>query len=310
MWLQSLPLISMAIAVSSASVAIAAAPPEITLGNTPIQNQEITAGPVRVVVKSFAPLNFETSETTYLNYEIFVDGALVAQSESEVDFTFGDISLQNLDPDEIPEVVFHRFSGGAHCCSIYTLYSWQRDRLHRTITYPLDAAAAGEFKDLDGDGYSEFTSADGRFLYAFGSYASSWPPSIILSFRHGGLIDVTQQYPKRLRSQAYSMYEHTQGSTPQSPALGANSILAGYVAQKILLGEYQSGWDYMLAHYDPTDTWGLTTTNDAGEEVQQYADYPAALEAFLIDLEYLTVNGRPNPNLDLSKTIVEQESML
>jgi len=303
-------VLALTVTLSCALSAIAAPLAEITLEKDAIRNQEIASDSVRVVVKRYEPINFETEADSYLIYEIYIDGNLKTQVRDKVDFIFGDLHLENLDPDGIPEIVFHRYTGGAHCCSIYTLYSWQGDRLHRTLTYPLDASAAGTFEDLDGDGYSEFTSSDGRFLYAFGSYASSWPPGVVLSFRNGMLVDVTRQFPKRLRSQMQAAYQQAENIYAQEDALGINSILAGYVAQKILLGEYQSGWDYMLAHYDPTDTWGLTTTTPSGEVVQKYPDYPSALTDFLIDLEYLTVNGTPNPNLDLSRTIVEQESLL
>ncbi|RZM77145.1 hypothetical protein [Leptolyngbya iicbica] len=278
----------------------------LELGEMPLRNQALTAGPTKVIIIEFDPLNYDTGETQYLTYEVYVNDEFQTQVRQEVDFRFADFSLQNLDPDGVPEVIFHRYTGGAHCCSIYTIYSAQGDRLHRTLTYPLDAAGAGGFEDLDGDGYSEFLSADQRFLYAFGSYASSWPPNIFLTFRNGSLIDTTRQFPDRLRSTAYTMYEHTR----DHPGLGANSILAGYVGQKILMGEYESGWDYMLAHYDDTDTWGLTEYSTDGEEIGTFADYPEALESFLLDLGYLTVNGDPNPNLDLSRVIVEQEALL
>lgn len=304
------PLFAGAIALGNGATAIAEPLAELTLGDMPLRNQEVSADSVRVLITEFEPFNYETDETPYLAYEIYIDGEFKTQARLEVDFLFADFRLQNLDPDGVPEVVFHRYTGGAHCCSIYTIYSAQGDRLHRTITYPLDAAAAGGFEDLDGDGYSELLSADQRFLYAFGSYASSWPPTAILSFRNGSLIDTTRQFSEEMRSTAYNMYEHTRASTTEEPALGANSILAGYVGQKILMGEYESGWEYMLAHYDPTDPWGLTEYNSAGEEVGTFADYPTALEAFLTDLEYLTMDGAPNPNLDLSRTIVEQESLL
>lgn len=298
------------IAANFMRAAIATPLAEITLNDTPIENQAIAAGSVRVVIRNYQPLNYEHPDSSDLSYEVYVNNDLKAQERQSVDFIVGDISLEHLDPDAVPEVIFHRFTGGAHCCSIYRVYSWQGDRLHQLQTYPLDAAAAGDFTDLDNDGYSEFLTADGRFLYAFGSYASSWPPSIVLSFRNGTLIDVTRQFPERLRSQAYQMYEATRDSSPNSPTPGANSILAGYVAQKILLGEYASGWDYMLAHYNAIDDWGLTTTNAAGAIVQQYADYPTALSAFLRDLNYLTATKEPNPELNLSPVIIERESAL
>ncbi|WP_204137672.1 hypothetical protein [Halomicronema sp. CCY15110] len=300
------PLLAGAIALSMGPAALAEPLATLELGDMPLRNQELIAGPTRVVIIEFDPLNFDTDETQYLTYGVYINDDFQTQVRQAVDFRFANFSLQNLDPDGVPEVVFHRYTGGAHCCSIYTIYSAQGDRLHRNLTYPLDAAAAGGFEDIDGDGYSEFLSADQRFLYAFGSYASSWPPNIFLTFRHGSLIDTTRQFPDRLRSTAYTMYEHTR----DNPGLGANSILAGYVGQKVLMGEYESGWDYMLAHYDSTDTWGLTEYSTDGEEMGTFADYPEALESFLLDLGYLTVNGDPNPNLDLSRVVVEQESLL
>ncbi|MGD1860951.1 MAG: hypothetical protein ACFB0E_13385 [Leptolyngbyaceae cyanobacterium] len=283
---------------------------ELPLDSTTLRNQELEAGPVRVVVTDFEPFDYQDDARRYLTFDIYIDGEFQTQYREEVDFTFGSISLENLDPDGVPEVILHRYLGGAHCCSVFTIYSKQDDRLHRTLTYPLDASAAGGFEDLDGDGYSEFLSADPRFLYAFSSYASSWPPMVTLTFRDGTLIDVTRQFADAMRSNAQGMYEQTRESTLQEPILGANGILAGYVAQKLLLNEYESGWDYMLAHYDPTDTWGLTQYNNAGEEIGFFVSYPAALEAFLIDLEYLTYDGEPNSNLDLSRIIVESESLL
>lgn len=306
----AVPLMAGTLALGSAPAAIAEPLAEISLGDVPLRNQSLTSGPVSVRILEFDPINYATDETRYLSYELYIDGEFQTEVRQEVDFMFADFSLQNLDPDGIPEVIFHRYTGGAHCCSIYTIYSAQGDRLHRTITYPLDASAAGTFADLDGDDYSEFLSADQRFLYAFGSYASSWPPIVTLTFRNGSLIDTTRQFSEDMRSNAYGMYEHTRESTPNEPKLGANSILAGYVAQKILMGEYESGWDYMLAHYDPTDSWGLTEYNSSGEAMGTFADFPAALESFLVDLDYLTVTGDPNPNLDLSRIVVEQESLL
>ncbi|MEM9767908.1 MAG: hypothetical protein AAF892_08520, partial [Cyanobacteria bacterium P01_D01_bin.71] len=235
-------LLTGAIALGGAAAAWADPLVELPLDSTPLRNQELTAGPVKVVIIDFEPFNYQDDEPRYLTFDIYIDGEFQTQSRQAVDFTFGSISLEHLDPDDTPEVILHRYLGGAHCCSIFTIYSLQGDRLYRTLTYPLDAAAAGGFEDLDGDGYSEFLSADPRFLYAFGSYASSWPPIVTLSFRGGTLIDTTRHFPDTMHSNADSMYGQTQASTLQEPILGANSVLAGYVAQKLLMGEYASGW--------------------------------------------------------------------
>jgi hypothetical protein len=66
-----------------------------------------------------------------------------------------------------------------------------------------------------------------------------------------------------------------------------NGILAGYVAQKILLGEYEDGWKFMLANYDRSDDSGLDISRN-NEVVGKYRDFPTALRAFLIEQGYLS----------------------
>lgn len=304
-------LLSGTIAITTAAAAIAASPTSVELNEQAIEFQTISSGPVQVVITEYRPANYETGNEGTLAYEIYVDGNRKTQiNYDSANFMVGTIELKHLDPDGVPEVIFDRFTGGAHCCSIYTIHSWQGDRLYRTVTQPLDASAAGPFKDLNGDGYSEWLSADPRFLYAFSSYASSWPPTITLSFREGSLIDTSQQFQEEMRSTAYGMYISTRQSTPKNPMLGVNGILAGYVAQKILMGEYQSGWEYMLAHFDPGDDWGLSERNSAGATLITFPDYPTALAHFLTDLGYLTNTGEPNPDLDLSDVILEENGVV
>jgi hypothetical protein len=42
--------------------------------------------------------------------------------------------------------------------------------------------------------------------------------------------------------------------------------------------------------------------------VQQYADFPTALYAFLKDLGYLDANGRPQPQIDRSPVVPERNT--
>ncbi|MEM9003479.1 MAG: hypothetical protein AAGE59_08140 [Cyanobacteria bacterium P01_F01_bin.86] len=295
-------LMPIVLGLLGAPSAIAAPLAEISLDNNPIRNQTITSDGVRVVVTAYDPKNDTNFEQTNLSYEIYINDELKVQEQTDA-WWHGSLSLQNLDADTIPEVVVSTYTGGAHCCTILTLYSWQGDRLHRNQTYPLDGFA-GQFEDLDGDGNSEFVTVDNRFLYAFSSYAGSYPPLIILSLQDGFWVDVTRTFPEMQRSHAYGMYERTR----TGHSIEINGTLAGYVAQKILMDEYQSGWDYMQVHYNQEDSWGLTVTNLDGEVVHNYPDFPAALSAFLIDTGYLTNTGEPNTDLDLSDFIFEQAS--
>ena len=102
---------------------------------------------------------------------------------------------------------------------------------------------------MNGDGTLEFLSADNAFLYAFDSYAGSFPPTRIYQYKAGKLINATRQYPKVLRAHAWEMYQAFQ-RTQKEAEFSRNGVLAGYVGQKILLGEYSQGWDLMLASYN------------------------------------------------------------
>ncbi|HWM32288.1 MAG TPA: hypothetical protein VNO69_11400 [Methyloceanibacter sp.] len=46
------------------------------------------------------------------------------------------------------------------------------------------------------------------------------------------------------------------GNVPEDDS---NGFLAGYVGEKIRLGEGKSAWELMLAHYDKDSDWGLET---------------------------------------------------
>jgi hypothetical protein len=71
-----------------------------------------------------------------------------------------------------------------------------------------------------------------------------------------------------------------------------NGFLAGYVAEKILLGEGKQAWALMLDHYDRASDWGLTACNVQldddgqcpGKEIT--LSFPDALEHMLKENGY------------------------
>ena len=108
------------------------------------------------------------------------------------------------------------------------------------------------------------------------------------TFTNGKFEDVTRSYTQHLKSHAWEMYQAFLQSKKEQYEV--NGILAGYVAQKILLGEYEQGWKFMLANYDRTSDWGLTIYQE-DREIGKYLDFPTALKAFLIQQGYLDKNG-------------------
>lgn len=271
-----------------------AADTEIVATDTAFTNREISAGPVRVSV-SYTPYDFDTVEefTNNLSYELSYNGTPYL-SGSQSTFYNGVVRLRDLDSDGTSDVIVETYSGGAHCCTNFLIYSWQGDGFATTETGLLDGGG-GVFQDLDGNGSTEFSSFDQSFLYAFSSYAGSFPPSVVLSFQDGQFQDVTTEHEDRLRAIAWEMYQTILRAEQEDYEV--NGVLAGYVAQKIRLGEYEEGWNFMLARYDATSEWGLDIYDAEGNPVGRHADYPTALRAFLQELGYLNADGQPNPEV-------------
>lgn len=199
------------------------------------------------------------------------------------------VQIVEIDPaNETPEVVVSTYTGGAHCCAVVQVFSKNADADTWSVV------DVGEFdgepviaKDYNGDGQSEFTVDDNAFLYTFGAYAFSVAPQMVLTVENGEVknvsadpayADVQKSWMKRLVEIARNDY--------------ANAYLAGYVAQKSLLGEGREAWDLMLKHYDRNDDWGLQTCDkpltDAGvcpgEEIT--LTYPEMLERVLRENGY------------------------
>lgn len=256
-------------------------------GESAFTDQELSAGSISVVV-NYTPFDVEAPdawEQDNLTYQLFYNGEPLL-TDSQQAFNYGRIWLEDLDSNGTAEVLVSTYSGGAHCCTNYKIYTWQDGEFVTAETGYLDGGG-GSFEDLNGDGLTEFVTVDNSFLYRFSSYAGSFPPSLIYTFKNGQLEETTREHEDELRSHAQQMYQAAQENT-EFP----NGVLAGYVAQKILLGEYQEGWDFMLAHYDSEDDWGLTI-NIGDEEVGRYYSFPFALKAFLIEQGYLNDLGEP-----------------
>jgi hypothetical protein len=248
----------------------------------------LVSGPIKVVVEPQKSSDKDSPEYT-LNYQIFYNNVPRLKT-SVTAWSMGTLELQDLDRNTVPEVVVSTFTGGAHCCTEYTIHGWQQNKFVTTTTGPLDSGG-GQFKDLNGDGTLEFLSADNAFLYAFDSYAGSFPPTRIYQYKAGKLINATRQYPKVLRAHAWEMYQAFQ-RTQKEAEFSRNGVLAGYVGQKILLGEYSQGWDLMLASYDRKSDWGLDIYK-GDKAIGKYPNFPAALKAFLIRNGYLDKTGKP-----------------
>jgi hypothetical protein len=112
------------------------------------------------------------------------------------------LQIHDLDADGEPEIVASIYTGGAHCCSIARVLFWDATG----GTYKSKDIFFGdpgyEIKDLSADGRPEFVTHDYRFAYRFTAYVFSGLPIRILDWDHGKIVDITKQFPARIKSDA------------------------------------------------------------------------------------------------------------
>lgn len=246
-------------------------------------NYSLESGKVKVSV-NYKPFGIEDWATVEddqspknLTYTLFYNGQQKLTTGVFTTLT-GSVELKDIDADGTDELVVTTFSGGAHCCTSHYIYSWMGRKFLEIPLENLDGRGA-EFRDLDRDGTLEVVSQDQSFFYEFGAYAFSFPPSRIYELQGGELVENTRNYPQALKGVAWQMFQAIQETEKNGDGdIAINGLLAGYVGQKALLGEFEEGWEFMLQHYSPKDTWGV----EAGQ------DFPTALEAFLVEQGYIS----------------------
>lgn len=150
-------------------------------------------------------------------------------------------SVQVIDLDHTgePNVVLDLFSGGAHCCSIEQVFTFDP----ATMTYAVSEHDFGDpgarIEDLNHDGHYEFVTADDRFAYAFTDYAASGLPLQILTFSGNRFRDVTNRYPALIRKDAASWLKAFRGTARQHYA-DSVGVIAAWAADEYRLGKRAS----------------------------------------------------------------------
>jgi hypothetical protein len=145
------------------------------------------------------------------------------------------VQVVDLEHTGEPDVVLDLYSGGAHCCTILQVFSFDA----ATNAY---VHAEREFGDPDArvvdlrhDGRFEFLTADDSFAYRFTDYAASGLPIEILTFAAGRFTDVTRSYPRLIAKDAAFWLKAYKGMAKEhySDSVG---VIAAWAADEDLLG--------------------------------------------------------------------------
>jgi hypothetical protein len=162
------------------------------------------------------------------------------------------VHVANLEPGPEPDVVLDLYTGGAHCCSIEQVFSFDPG----TATYVLSQHAFGDpgarLAAVGPGGRDEFLTADDSFAYAFTDYADSGLPIKIVAFAGGRFTDVTRQHPKLIAADAaryLKAFKHDLSNgdgliaawAADEDNLGHTNLVASTLAKYLKAGELRGG---------------------------------------------------------------------
>jgi hypothetical protein len=191
---------------------------------------------------------------------VSVDDVKVAEAvgaESDFEVPAAEASIAEIDPDnDYPEVYFASYSGGAHCCTTVIVAEQVGDGW---VVVPVgDFDGDGDYlDDVDGDGRAEIVTVDNRFLYRFDSYAASAAPLVVYTVRGGEVVDVTGE--TRYLPAQREWLQHLETALEPADRWTSRGFLAGWLAQRIRLGEGAAAWQEI------NDNWDFAA--DEGEDV-------------------------------------------
>lgn len=171
-------------------------------------------------------------------------------------------SIAEMDPtNRHKEVYFSSFSGG--CCSSVIV---AEEVGNAWVTIPIGdfEGDGGYLQDLDGDGVAEIVTVDGSFINRFDCTACSATPRTIYTIKGGAVIDLTNE-PRFLAAHR-AWLKVLEDNIDPDQQWKSPGFLAGWLAEKIRVGEGADAWQAINAHWD--------SAHDDGEPVCPNGDDP------------------------------------
>lgn len=149
--------------------------------------------------------------------------------------TTSSVHVLDLEHDGQPDVVLDLYSGGAHCCSIGQIFSFDPGTMTYAMTQHDFGDPGEEIVDLGHNGRHQFLTADDAFAYEFTDFAASGLPVQILTFSHRHFFNVTRHYPKLIaRDAARWLKAFNSMATQHYP--DSVGVVAAWAADEELLG--------------------------------------------------------------------------
>jgi hypothetical protein len=222
---------------------------------------------------------------------VVVGGKPVLESvgiDADVDEPAAAASIAEMDPgNHHPEVYFSSYNGG--CCSTVIVAEEAGDHW---VAVPVGDFDGDEdyLRDLDGDGVPEIATIDINFLSRFDCTACSAAPRVIYTVKNGAIVDLTKE-PRFLDAHRAWLKE-IEDSVEPADRWDSKGFLAGWLAEKIRVGEGATAWADLNSHWNSAADEGEETCPN-GDDPDQCAKnerkvlkFPEQLRLFLTNAGY------------------------
>ncbi|HEX4010817.1 MAG TPA: hypothetical protein VHX62_12445 [Solirubrobacteraceae bacterium] len=191
------------------------------------------------------------------------------------------VRLVNLEGDGQSDVVLELFTGGAHCCTIAQVFTYDPG----TMTYAKSQHDFGDpgyrLSSLAHNGVNEFVTADDWFAYEFTDFAASGLPIQILRFSTGHFLDITRTYPALVAKDA-TVWLNAFNSMAKQHYSDSVGVIAAWAADEDLLGNSQTVATFLTQQ---AQAGHLNSALNPKEKGQKFI---TALDNFLRKHGYLT----------------------
>jgi hypothetical protein len=154
--------------------------------------------------------------------------------------------IADLNADGLDDAIVLHFTGGAHCCFEYLVFSETPAGIQLDDLISRGNGSIKTVEDLDGDGVPELEGSDDRLAYFGGLSFGDCPglPLVLCRTGEGTYADCTPHFPEKLERNA-DYYERglsalVQGEWQYEPAKRGAAL--GLLASYMRLGRADEGW--------------------------------------------------------------------
>ena len=187
--------------------------------------------------------------------------------------------VTDLAADGVDDAVVRHFTGGAHCCFEYLIFSQTPTGIHLDDWFSLGDATIETVRDLDGDSILEIETWDNRLAYFPDlSFAGSpFLPLVLCRSAQATYSDCTPHFPEKLQKSAddyeRQLSDAVQRQVREEEKRGA---ALGLLASYLRLGKDDEGWGRVRSLCLECEDWLLLNFG----ELEQRLMWPQPSRAY------------------------------